>query len=274
MSLDPLSTAVHPFDAATAVARTPDGRLRGRTSADYWAFVGPFGGFTAATLLRAVTADREAAGEPVALTVNYCAPIAEGGFDLDVRLVRANRSSQHWTVALTQDGTPTAIATVMLAERRASWSHQPAAPPEAPPSSALPLYDGPSTAPWVGQYAFRFVEGAPSFDGEGGGEVRSVVWMSDTEPRPLDHLSLASMGDAFFARIFQAKRALVPFGTVTMTTYFHASAEELAAEAATEVLGVAEAQTFHRSYGDQLGELWSAAGQLLATTHQLCYFKA
>lgn len=274
MSLEPLAAALHPFDAATAVTRAPDGRLRGRTSPGYWAFVGPFGGFTAATLLRAVLSDPQAAGEPVSLTVNYCAPVAEGGFDLDVRLVRANRSSQHWTATLSQDGAPAAIATVMLAERRASWSHQPASPPAAAPSSATPLYESPSTAAWVGQYAFRFVEGAPSFTGEGAGEVRSVVWISDAEPRPLDHLSLASIGDAFFARIFHAKRALVPFGTVTMTTYFHATAEELAAEGAAEVLGVAEARTFHRSYGDQVAELWSAGGRLVATSHQLCYFKA
>lgn len=274
MSLEPLPDAAHPFDLATALARKPDGRLGGRTSADYWAFVGPFGGFTAAVLLRAVMADPQAAGEPVALTVNYCAPVAEGGFDLDVRLVRANRSSQHWTVTLSQDGAPAAIATAMLAERRPSWSHQPAAPPRAPASRDLPRYEIPSTAAWVRQYAFRFAEGAPDFTGAGAGGVRSVVWIADAEPRPLDHFSLASMGDAFFARIFHAKRALVPFGTVTMTTYFHATAEELAAEAATEVLGVAEAQTFHRSYGDQVGELWSSAGRLIATTHQLCYFKA
>jgi len=37
-----------------------------------------------------------------------------------------------------------------------------------------------------------------------------------------------SMSDAFFGRVFHARRELVPFGTVT--TYFHADAEDLAAE--------------------------------------------
>ncbi|MFZ5718365.1 MAG: acyl-CoA thioesterase [Pseudomonadota bacterium] len=275
MSLDPRPDLAHPFDAATAVLRRSDGRLHGRTSPRYWAFVGPFGGFTAATLLRAVLGEPQAAGEPVAITVNYCAPVAEGDFDLEARLVRANRSSQHWTAALTQGGeAPAAIATVMLAERRESWSQQVAAPPTAPPAQALPPYESPSTAAWVSQYAFRFAEGAPDFSGEGPGDVRSVVWIADAEPRPVDHVSLVSMGDAFFARIFHAKRGLVPFGTVSMTTYFHATADELAAEPITAVLGVADARTFHRSYGDQVGELWSPDGRLLATTQQLCYFKA
>ena len=33
-----------------------------------------------------------------------------------------------------------------------------------------------------------------------------------------------SMSDAFFGRIFHAKRELVPFGTVSLTTYFHVDA--------------------------------------------------
>lgn len=59
-----------------------------------------------------------------------------------------------------------------------------------------------------------------------------------------------------------------------MTTHFHVSAAELAEDGATEVLGVADARTFHRSYGDQTAELWSPSGRLLATTTQMFYFKA
>lgn len=262
----------HAFDAA--ITLTPDGagRLRGETSAAYWAFVGPFGGTTAATLLGAVTVDPRAAGDPLALTVNYAAPIAEGAFDVDARLLRANRSTQHWLVELSQGGAePAAVATVVLAERRESWSQQITSPPAF---AEAPIYDSASNANWPGRYRFRFAAGAPDFQGGGMGETRSEVWITDAEPRVLDHTSLAAMGDAFFGRIFHAKRAIVPFGTVSMTTHFHVSAEELAAEGATEVLGVADARTFHRSYGDQAAELWSPTGRLLATSTQVFYFKA
>jgi hypothetical protein len=40
------------------------------------------------------------------------------------------------------------------------------------------------------------------------------------------------------------------------------------------VLAVADARIFHKSYGDQSGELWSPSGRLLATTTQIGYFKA
>ena len=128
-----LTKTPHLFDDATRVT-AGDSCWQGRTSEDYWAFVGPFGGATAATILRALIDHPERAGDPLSLTVNFCAPIAQGDFDLDVRLVKANRSTQHWSVELTQSGAEVAtLATAVFAERRPSWSHQPAQFPQATP---------------------------------------------------------------------------------------------------------------------------------------------
>src|ERR1700719_927016 len=135
-----LTKPQHLFDEATRVT-AGDSRWQGRTSPDYFAFVGPFGGFTAATILRALMEHPQRAGDPLAITVNYCAPIAEGEFDLDVRLVKANRSSQHWCVELSQGGGEVAtLATAVFAERRPSWSHQPAEFPKAPPFEQILPY--------------------------------------------------------------------------------------------------------------------------------------
>src|SRR5205814_1485398 len=118
-----LTRTPHLFDDATKVT-AGDSRWQGHTSPDYWAFVGPFGGCTAATILRALIDHPQRAGDPLSFTVNYCAPIAEGAFDLDVRLVKANRSSQHWCVEMTQGGDDVAtLATAVFAERRPSWPH-------------------------------------------------------------------------------------------------------------------------------------------------------
>jgi hypothetical protein len=83
-----------------------------------------------------------------------------------------------------------------------------------------------------------------------------------------------SMSDAVFGRVFHARRELVPFGTVSLTTCFHADADDLAREDISRIVAVADAKIFHKSYGDQRGELWSPNGRLLATTHQIAYFKA
>lgn len=266
----------HLFDVATRVV-AGDSRWQGRTSPDYWAFVGPFGGFTAATILRALIEHPERAGDPVALTVSFCAPIAEGDFELDVRLIKANRSSQHWCVELSRGGADVAtIATAIFAERRPSWSHQIAPFPECKPfEEARPFLVAPAT--WVKQYDMRFVEGFPAVRANAAAEPGSAfskLWICDRVPRTIDHLSLMAMSDAFFARIFHVRGEMLPFGTVTITTYFHADADDLAKENITRLLAVADASTFHKSYGDQAGQLWSPSGRLLATTTQVMYFKA
>jgi acyl-CoA thioesterase len=266
----------HLFDIATRVT-AGDSRWSGHTSEDYWAFVGPFGGVTAATMLHAMVGHPERSGDPLAITVNYCAPIAKGPFDLDVRLIKANRSTQHWSVELTQNDEVAAVATAVFAVRRPSWSHQPAPFPQTTPfEQTRPYPKSHLGMSWVRQYDFRFIEGQSLFNSPNAAPASaySKSWIRDTAPRQIDIMSLLSMSDAFLGRVFQVRGELVPFGTVSLTTYFHTSAEELAAEDIRHVLAVADAKIFHRSYGDQTGELWSPGGRLLATTQQIAYFKA
>ncbi len=101
-----------------------------------------------------------------------------------------------------------------------------------------------------------------------------MLWLKNAESRPLDFVSLAAMSDAFFCRIFQVLGRIPPFRTVSMTTYFHASGEELAAHGTAPLAAVADARVFHRSFCDQTAELYGAAGQLLATAGQVAYFRS
>jgi hypothetical protein len=59
-----------------------------------------------------------------------------------------------------------------------------------------------------------------------------------------------------------------------MTTYFHASADELAAHGTAPLAAVVDARVFHRGFCDQTAELYGAGGQLLATAGQVAYFRA
>lgn len=270
--------SIHPFDAATRV-ELRDSRWQGATSDDYHAFVGQFGGATAATLLRALMAQPERAGDPLAFTVNFCAPIAAGRFDLTPRLIKATRSTQHWGIELTQGGDDVeAFATAVFAQRRETWTHRPSEMPRTAAYEDAPVYSRAGVAAaWVRQFEFRFVENEPSFGSgtqDGPASAHTKAWIGHAVPRTLDLLSLSAIADAFFARIFHVRGELLPIGTVSMTTYFHVDAADLAAEPVTAVLGVADANVFHKSFSDQTGELWSPSGKLLATTHQITYFKA
>ena len=61
---------LHPLDDAVRLEPTGPGAYRGATSAAYWNMAGPFGGTTAAILMKAVLDHPQRRGRPVAQTVN------------------------------------------------------------------------------------------------------------------------------------------------------------------------------------------------------------
>jgi acyl-CoA thioesterase len=270
---------LHPFDQATALRASGDNAFAGCTSDAYWNFTGPFGGVTAATLLRAAMEHPLRIGAPLALTVNFCAPVAKGQFTVAVREIKTNRSTQHWYAELSQAEVGiAATATMAFAIRRDTWAHQPALPPQAPaPETIAPLPMGGMMA-WLANYEFRFALNMPTrlaaTPSAESASALSHVWVNDLPLRPLDFLSLTALADTFFGRIFHVRGAMVPIGTVAMTTYFHADAADLAAQGREPLLGIADAKIFNKGYSDQTVDLWSRAGRLLATSHQIVYFRA
>ena len=59
-----------------------------------------------------------------------------------------------------------------------------------------------------------------------------------------------------------------------MTVYFHADAALLAAVGGGFVLAQARGQEYRGGFFDQTAQLWSQNGTMLATTHQLVYYKS
>ena len=266
----------HPFDTATHLDVSADGSFHGRTSPAYANMVGPFGGVTAACLLQAPLQHEARLGEPVALTVNFAAALAEGVFTIDARPLRTNRSTQHWAMELRQGDAIAASATAVLAVRRPTWSATDAAFPEpstnADSTARTPPLDH---LAWTQRYDMRFTRGGlPAvLDEHEQADAVSHVWVRDEPPRPLDFASLAALCDSFFPRVFLRRRKVVPIGTVTLTTYFHTDGETLRAQGARHVLGSARAVNYRNGYFDQSAEVWGDDGQLLASSHQLVYFR-
>ena len=279
-----MTSTLHPFDRALTLTRSAAdvNDYEGQTQPDYWNMVGPFGGTTAAIALQAVMLHPALLGEPVALTVNYAAPVAAGVFAIRAVPVRTNRSTQHWTLSMTQvnaDGEALVVmtATALTAVRRSTWSANdtpmpPLSWPQDTPAEQLP------NSAWTARYDLRPVSGGlPSvWDGvEAQGEhaSQSLLWVRDVPPRPLDFCALAAMADVFYPRVWLRRPKLVPAGTVSITTYFHAGAAQLAQTGTDAVLARASAQVFFDGFFDQTAHLWNAQGLLLATSQQIVYFK-
>jgi acyl-CoA thioesterase len=267
-------TGTHPFDEAIDLATIgPDAR-RGRTHPEWANMVGPFGGITAAAMLRAIEAHPDRIGEPLALTVNFAAPIADGDFDITLRAARTNRTNQHWVVELSQDGVAKTTATAVFAIRRESWSDTQVHPLSAPTPEQVATGDSPELIPWMRLYDLRFVEGPfPGEDAQPSASSTTTLWVRDRAGRPVDYPALAALCDIFFPRVFLRRGGFVAAGTISLTTYFHADQQQLETLGDDFVLGTAYANRFTRGYFDQSAQVWTRAGGLLASTHQIVYFK-
>ncbi|RAY14822.1 thioesterase family protein [Actinomadura craniellae] len=264
----------HPFDAAITLTPAAGGALRGRTRPEYANMVGPFGGVTAATLVQAVQQHPDRLGDPLSLTVNYTAPIADGDFDITARAVRTNRTNQHWLLELEQDGVVATTATAVFGTRRDTWSDTEPDMPSVPSPDAVPARGLSDFIAWSHNYEMRFVEGGiPAQDAGEHPDSTTTLWVRDTPSRPLDFPALTSLCDVFYPRVFLRRGRYVPAGTVSLTVYFHADAAEIAAQGDGHILGTARAHRLSRGYFDQTAQLWGRDGTLLATTHQWVYFK-
>ncbi|MBV8103186.1 MAG: thioesterase family protein, partial [Hyphomicrobiales bacterium] len=128
---------IHALDRAARLERLSEGRYVGATNPAYANMAGPFGGATAAVLINAVMLDARRLADPIALTVNFCAPIADGGFQIETKLQRGGRTTQHWSMELVQDGAVCATASAVCGARKPVWSHYPVKAPSAPPRDSL-----------------------------------------------------------------------------------------------------------------------------------------
>ena len=196
---------MHSFDQAIQLQSLSVGTYQAETSPAYANMVGPFGGITTAVLLNAALQHPDKLGQPVALTVNFVAPIADGPYTVTARAARTNRSTQHWVIEAHQASGVVALATAVFALRRPTWSAAEAqAPQDLPAPESLMRMPSGKRPPWVKAYDMRIVQGDVfgGFDGQKHPDSRSCQWLRDDPPRPLDFAALASISDCFFSAHF------------------------------------------------------------------------
>ena len=275
------SSGTHPLDEALQLAAASEpGQYEGHTHPAYWNMVGPFGGVTAATFVQAILQHPQRLGDPVSITVNYAGAVAEGAFIVQATPVRTNRSTQHWNLAIVQKdaaGTESVVTTgtAVTAVRRTTWgvTDQPMPPVSRPAENQTLAFPSGAVA-WINRYEMKLITGniPPAWDGSGDNSL-TQMWVRDTPARPLDFCALTALADVFFPRVWLRRALPVSAGTVSMTVYFHAGAEQLAATGTGFLLAQARGQEFRNGFFDQTAQLWNEAGTLLATSHQIVYYK-
>jgi acyl-CoA thioesterase len=246
----------------------------GKIDSDYRGFGSQFGGWTGAALLRAAVLEPGERGLPLSLSVLFIEAIAEGGFEISTRLLRSGARLQFWRSELVQAGKVCAHAQATFGVRREATRFTDAVMPHVtlPDPPVFPTMTPPN--PFGRQFTTRWATPpplAPENDPEG--PASSLVWMRDARERPLDYPLLAAMADHAPPRIMFRRKAIVSSSTVSMTTHFHATPDEVAAVGSDLILSEVHCRRCEGGYFDHELKLWSRQGVLLATSEQVAAFR-
>lgn len=256
---------------ADSLALQPTGDSAWRAFADPQneAGTGMFGGWTAALLLKAVLTDTRAQGEPAAISVNYVNRVSPGrALAVSTYPIGGGRTVMTWRADIRREDSDEVLASasVVFANRRESDGFTEWPLPPAPVPEDLPMIHPPAT---FGQFVDMRTDKIPF----GQSDSHSVQWVRERTGHPVDHVLLAYLADCYPPRILYRGPRPRPSSTLTMSVYFYASAEELAAVGDNFLLSEAVGTRAEQSIvGSQL-RLWSRSGALLATSEQLCWFK-
>jgi hypothetical protein len=126
---------------------------------------------------------------------------------------------------------------------------------------------------WLNRYEMRPVTGElPTQWDDSGHTSLTQLWLRDA-PSARWTLRRWPPCATCSSRVWLRRARHVPAGTVSITVYFHAGSALLAQTGDGYLLAQARAQEFRNGFFDQTAQLWNQAGSLLATSHQIVYYK-
>jgi acyl-CoA thioesterase len=257
------------FDADTTVRALGGGRYAAEASTRWNAPNGPNGGYLAAIVLRALTAEvDDPARAPRSLTLHYLRPPADGRLDLAVTVERAGRNVTSLSARAEQDGRLCVLALAAFARELPSALDYAGAMPVVPaPEEASIVVPGPGAPAISHRLEVRPVVGGIPFSGAG--EALSGGWMRLADPRPLDAAVAALLCDGWLPSPFTRLTAPSPAPTLDLTIHFRERLPLPDADPADPVLGIFRSGTSAHGFFEEDGELWSRDGVLLAQSRQL-----
>lgn len=260
------------FERETAVTPTGDGGYEAGLDPSWWVMRGPNGGYLAAIALRALAAavgDPERA--PRSLTVHFAAPPAEGSLAIATRLEREGRSLTTCSARLEQDGRLIGLALGAFSRARNGPDVCDLTMPEVPSPDTVEALPLPAGAPAIARrWESRRVLGADVMSGgERGTEAVTGTWIRLPEGRVVDAAVAAAITDAAIPAIFSRVDQAFVVPTVDLTIHFRSALPVPGARPDEFVLAVFRTGVVAEGFLEEDGEVWTAAGTLIAQSRQL-----
>ncbi len=262
------------FEDSIHLTPAGENRWSGEVDPAYRGFGSQFGGWTGAALLKGVMVEPEANGDPLSLSVLFIEAIGEGPYEISTRLLRSGARLQFWRSELSQRGKVCAHAQATFGVRRVTTRFTDAVMPTPPPPEAEQLTEWTPPSSFGSQYRTRWATPMPmSPESDPTKPASSLSWVCDKAGRPVDNLMLAAMADLAPPRVMWRRKAPTMSSTVSMTTHFHATPEEIAQAGDGWILSEVHCRRCEGGYFDHELKLWSRSGALLATSEQVAAFR-
>lgn len=256
------------YERAITLSKDGPGLRTGRIEDSWLQGRGIFGGVLAAATLSAMTEDvADASRIPRSLTLHFCAP-AGGDFSLATEVVRAGSRVTHATARITNDGKVSTIATASFCrERPAAERYVRAVMPAVEP--ALSREEFPTTFPGLPVFFqhldVRFC--GPTMPFSKASEPNVAAWVRLREPASLDAPLVALLIDVLPAAITATFGSVRPIASVDLTINFFAPIAEAAL--GEHQLVAITSRWAGDGYTEEVRDLWSPRGELLAQCRQL-----
>ena len=258
------------FERDTAVEPISDRVYRASLSRGWWVARGPHGGYLAAILLRAMTAELGRDDRHVrSMTVHYTAPPEEGGIEIHTRVERAGRSMTFMSCRALQGERLIALGLATFAAGRDGIDFVGAQPPPAASfedAQRVPS-SGDRIPPFLAQLDMRFALGAIPFTGADRAELGG--WTRPVEPLLADACVIAMLTDAWAPAVFPVVTEPLVAPTIDLTIHFRADLPLPHARPEDFYLGRFSSALVRDGFFDEDGTLWAPDGTLVAQSRQL-----
>jgi acyl-CoA thioesterase len=258
------------FDRDTSVRATGEHSYAARIDPGWWIERGPNGGYVAAILVQALTAEVVDADRHLrSLTVHYLAPAREGAAEVTVRTERSGRTISFLEARLSQGDRLLATARAAFATRLEGGPAfaDPTFPGYPPPDTLATRPDPPGLVPMRERYEYHHLTGIP-WDGPQE-QAETGGWIRLRERRPYDAALVAALTDAWYPAIFTRLPSPMGVPTIDLTVHLR-SLDALERMRPDDWMGVRFRTTVAaEGYLEEDGELWAPDGTLVAHSRQL-----
>lgn len=265
----------HILDEETRLTPLGDGTYSRPVSTLFWNMQSAFGGWALALATEAVKAHAHPESELSSVHAIFLEAIGAGEIFVQVHTLSQRKRTGFFRVEMRKDGLEGDLlfsADFVFSQRPETRLDYTASMPDiAPPDKAAALAFPPGMGPrWFGHYDQRIAIGKPFTAQE---KPRSAVWMRDGDGRPLDRKGLVAISDVPMPRSFFLHDTIVFSSTVSYSLYNFATESELQSIGNAHVLVESDSEYVRKGTADQRARIWSQAGNLLAVTSQIAFFR-